>query len=156
LRSVIEKVRAALGHRAAQLSLAQGHFMGVGGDKSDRALYWAQRAGKNGEPLGYLLAANILLTRTLSDDVKAQIFQAYRNAARLDSPAGQRALAWCYDQGIGVPKDPALAFSWLTSAADNGDKESQLELARKFAEGDGAQVDEIKARKYFSMATRQP
>ena len=53
-------------------------------------------------------------------------------AAAADAGMGQaaQALALCYLQGQGVPRDLAEAGSWFKRAAEQGLVESQLHLAR--------------------------
>ena len=119
------------------------------------ALYWARRAARSGEPKAYLLVANILATSGLTSESGRMIFEAFRSAAEAGDADGQQSLAWCYEQGIGVKSDASQALYWLDKAAANGSKMALLALAKRYAEGDGVPVDDIKARIYLALAHRE-
>src|ERR1051326_186057 len=50
--------------------------------------------------------------------------------AQAGDPAAQYLLAHDYKAGSGVPADPAQAKAWLLRAANNGNADAQLELAK--------------------------
>lgn len=55
--------------------------------------------------------------------------QLYCAAARLGHLPAQRRLAWMYANGLGAPRDTALAAAWLEVAAANGDLKARRFLA---------------------------
>jgi TPR repeat protein len=57
-----------------------------------------------------------------------------RAAARGHAPA-QRLLGLAYLAGLGTPADALGARAWLECAAEQGDAEAQLNLARSFGDG---------------------
>ena len=46
----------------------------------------------------------------------AQAAQLYQKAAEQGLKDAQLALADCYEQGLGVPRDPSLAKEWRAKA----------------------------------------
>ena len=149
-----EYLRAIAGNALAQLRIAGKYHLFSSADRkySRPALYWARRAARSGEPVGYLLAANIILCNEPDEESWKQVFEAYRAAANAGSADGQQALAWCYEQGVGVLKNPALGWHWLNVAAANGSREAQLALAKCYAEGDGVGRDDARALFFLELA----
>lgn len=153
LKHALALIRALFGDTRAQISVAYRFYLDIDNPRSlSRALYWAGRAAENGEAAGYLLVANVLTSRAGDDESKKQIFAAYMGAAELGSAEGQQAVAWCFEQGVGVQRNLDLAVSWWKMAANNGSRASQLELARRYAEGDGLPMDMESSLKYMAMS----
>lgn len=59
----------------------------------------------------------------------------YLKAAKQEHPLGQKLLADCYAQGLGVPKDSKQAGQWLKRSAENGYWNAQLELGLWYERG---------------------
>jgi TPR repeat protein len=57
-----------------------------------------------------------------------------------------------YDNGLGVPKDPAQAARWYRKAADQGDATAQSNLAFMYAIGRGVPKDYVQAHMWSNLA----
>ena len=88
---------------------------------------------------------------------KAEVV-GYRKAAERDNAEAQYALGRCYENGAGVPKDPAQAVVWYRKAAEQGFATAQYTLGRCYRYGIGVLKNEKLAREWFckSGITRQP
>jgi TPR repeat protein len=149
---LVEFLRAFAGDARAQLSIAVD-YMAASKDYryGPKALYWARRAGRGGERRGYLLAANIIISNEPAAEGWKQVFEAYWAAAHAGDADGQQGLAWCYEQGMGVYMNLERGWHWLNIAAANGSKSAQLALSRRYADGDGVERDEARARVYREL-----
>src|SRR5436190_11537319 len=148
-----EFLRAVAGDARAQYSIARKYLHSSADRKNDSwALDWALRAGRSGQPSGYLLAAAIIVSNQPNAEGWKKAFEAYRAAADAGNADGQQALAWCYEQGMGVMKDAEREWHWLNIAAANGSKAAQLALSRRYADGDGVERDEARARVFQELA----
>jgi TPR repeat protein len=86
--------------------------------------------------LGRVIADLELPSLVLPDNLKVALW-CYREAAEVYThPRGMHSLAWCYDNGQGVTKDPAQAAVWFQRAADLGDAHSKATLGSLFLYGD--------------------
>jgi TPR repeat protein len=76
-------------------------------------------------------------------------------AARAGQSQAQHMLAWFFDTGWGVSRNPAKAIHWYRLAARQGDRISQLILGEKYANGGGVARDPVAAYMWFARAARQ-
>ena len=60
-----------------------------------------------------------------------------------------------YNEGKGIEKDPRKAFYWFKLAAEQGDEQSQYEIARKYRFGDGVEKDYEEAIKWYKECGRE-
>ena len=67
------------------------------------------------------------------------IFKWYRKAAEQGHAEAQCILGDCYQQGIGVKKDPVEAVKWYRKAADQGNADAQYELYVCYFNGDSVE-----------------
>lgn len=58
-----------------------------------------------------------------------------RKAAEAGDPDAQNTLAIRYDEGDGLPQDPAQAVVWFQKAADNGNPYALFNLAQRYLKG---------------------
>jgi TPR repeat protein len=155
LQKLLLRLKASLGDTKAQLLLASEYYRQVGKPGCDeRALYWARLAANGGEAVACFLVANLLFQRGLNENDQQEIFQAYLQAAELGHPDGEQAVAWCFEQGVGVERDVSSAILWCRRGAASGSKSCQLELARRYSEGDGVPLDTNRAAEYLKLAQR--
>ena len=73
-------------------------------------------------------------------------------AAKLGLPEAQGELARAFHFGIGKKKNLAKGIEWATKAARGGDGDSQFLLGEAFAQGEGVDMDNAEAAKYFELA----
>ena len=83
--------------------------------------------------------------------------EMYLNAATQRDPVGMMRAGFVYAQGIGVPKNYALARSWYQRAAKAGDHLAKNNLIRMEQRGDGGQADLATAvREFQAESTVSP
>jgi TPR repeat protein len=85
-----------------------------------------------------VLLAGILLI-TDSDIIRAR--SLFSEAADLGVPEAKREMGFMLINGIGGPKDPAQANSYLRSAVECGDSYAAYNLAVNYRKGDGVEPD---------------
>ena len=61
--------------------------------------------------------------------------QWYQVAAEQNDSEAQVLLAYCYEVGAGVPKDPRAVVTLMTRAANSGYAEAQVNLALYYSQG---------------------
>jgi TPR repeat protein len=97
----------------------------------------------------------------ISSDPATAAFQRgdYKTAARLlraDALKGdanaQHNLGYMYEQGMGVDRDLAQAFTWYSKSADQGFAASQNDLGAMYADGIGVPQDLVRAYVLFTQA----
>lgn len=82
-------------------------------------------------------------------------FEAYKEGAEKGNMLDQKMLAYCYEQGRGVPKDVVEAVKWYLKAAEQGDSDAQSSLGFCYQDGKGVPKDDIAAAKWFRRAAEQ-
>jgi TPR repeat protein len=75
-----------------------------------------------------------------------------RMAAIKDHPSAQFLLAYCYDTGLGVPKDHKVAAAWYHRSAVRGHMTSQHNLGIFYAKGMGVPKNYVLAYMWFNVA----
>lgn len=79
----------------------------------------------------------------------------WRPLAQRGDPAAQNAIGLLYDNGQGVPQDPATALMWYRRAAKKGNADAQNNLGMLYANGLGVPQDYAKAAMWYRRAARQ-
>ena len=88
-----------------------------------------------------------------SDPAQAMAF--YEKAAARGHAEAQTKLAYCYDQGLGVPQSYAKAHEWYEKAAAQGHAPAQTLLGKLYEYGRGVLVDSAMAREWYGKAAAQ-
>lgn len=105
-------------------SLAQFQLGQYFDDAEDfvRAAQWYQRAAECEYPLTWALCrfGELLEQGQGAPKDQPRAAQMYLKAAKLGDAEGAYRLGRCYEEGIGVDADCALAAAWYQAAADNG------------------------------------
>lgn len=83
-------------------------------------------------------------------DNKEKCFSWCKISAENGYIPAQRALAVFYQAGYGVERDFKMHLKWLTSAAEQGDLDSQYELAEEYYNNPWAERDDVQ----FSLAAK--
>lgn len=81
--------------------------------------------------------------------------QQWESLAQRDNTSAIINLANLYEQGQGVPRDPAKAAEWLRRAAELGDPRGQTQLGMAYEKGLGVPRDLQKAESWFRRAAEQ-
>lgn len=63
-------------------------------------------------------------------------------------------IAWCYENGIHVAADPALAAKWYEKAAERGSAPAMINLGHRLARGEDGPRDERAAFEWYRRAAR--
>ena len=85
-------------------------------------------------------------------DVKPEEIEECRKAAEQGDVSAQYALAGCYSEGKGMPKDDAEAVKWWRKAAQQGDFNSMFFLALSYRDGEGVPKDITLTYKWFNLS----
>jgi|CXWL01.1.fsa_nt_gi TPR repeat protein len=75
--------------------------------------------------------------------------------AKADDVPSQEALAQIYRDGLGVPPDPARAFTWAKRAGELGSARAQYWLGNMYELGLGTTADPAQALMWFQKAAEQ-
>ena len=78
----------------------------------------------------------------------------YLAAAEHGSARGQRLLAHCLEDGIGVDQDHAKAVEWLRTAALQGEAPAQTALAKHYEFGVGTEQDKELTVRWYEKAVQ--
>ena len=79
----------------------------------------------------------------------------YKKAAEQGSLDAATNIALMYDDGIGIPKDPAQAMIWFRQAAEGGDATAQYNLALKYRSGKDVPQDYKESLRWLTAAADQ-
>lgn len=132
---------AKRGHAMALNMIGRCYENGWGADANPTvAVHWYRRSAKAGSDWGmYNLATLLMLGRGAPAD-QVEALALFRQAAALDHAKSINILGGFYEDGLGVPKDLAIARDHYLRAAEGGDFRGQFNHAR-FLGNDG-QVEE--------------
>jgi len=86
-----------------------------------------------------------------SGDVATALAQWKALAQKGDIIAANN-LGYLYDNGVGVPKDPAKAVYWFRKVAEAGGPIGQLNLGNAYLQGRGVDKDLVEAVKWLTLA----
>jgi uncharacterized protein YecT (DUF1311 family) len=78
-----------------------------------------------------------------------------RRASEAGSAGATRILGASYEEGIGVPQDPAAAVTLYRKAASMGDDDALLQLGRTYALGIGVAVSYAQSIEWYTKASRR-
>lgn len=73
-------------------------------------------------------------------------------AASQNSAEAQSKLGYCYEEGIGIPKDTPLAVKWYQKAADQNYPQALVNLGHCFATGKGIPMNKDRAFQLYKEA----
>ena len=78
-----------------------------------------------------------------------------QSAAAQGNPRAMYVLAYMFNNGLGMTRNPNKAQYWFTMSAERGDAYSQYSLGRMYEEGDGVQKNYKKAISWYKLAADQ-
>ncbi len=127
----------------------------VGGDGEAAFQAW-MRAAEAGNPLAMVALGDQSFRTGLDDDLfdegASAAFAAYRTAAGWGSPLAMSKLAWLYDRGYHVERDPAEALSWYMQAAEAGEPTAMRRVGDHFKTGTAVAKDVGTAVRWYEWA----
>lgn len=113
--------------------------------------HWVGRAKDCGHPEALVF----LLERRISEERSQEAFQLMEAGVEKSFPAVKFILADQYDKGgLGLSKDPQLAFRWYYSAAKDGYAKAMAAVAYYFVQGIHGVQDELAARHWYFQAAK--
>lgn len=80
---------------------------------------------------------------------EGRAFELLKKAAATQDPIACKNLGLCFLEGKGVDQNTVSGLFWLMKVAEQGDIESQYEIARIFHEGKNIKLDKKKAIPWF-------
>jgi len=158
---------AEQGNAYAQCELSECYKKGKGVDKNEAlATEWGRRASENfcrrKGPQEIVDTKNIPREHYENGSKKLLAIEWYRRAAEQNYAKAQYMLGVCYEEGIGVDKDEALAADWyrkavenLCKAAEYGNVQVQYMLGICYDDGKGVATDEKLAAEWYRKAAEQ-
>lgn len=121
-----------------------------------------------GLALALLLASSLsiwpatVLAQTIDDGRKAyangdypKAFSIFKSLAEQGSSSAQNDLGTLYENGMGAPKDEALAAEWFRKAGEQGLAVAQFNLGVMYEIGRGIPKDEALAAEWYRKAANQ-
>jgi len=121
---------AAQGYPPAQYRLGALYERGLGTEKDiNRARIWYRRAAENGNVKAMHNLAVLLTGSNNSSPDYSTAAHWFEMAANYDLKDSQFNLAILYENGLGVRKNPAAAYKWVSLSALSGDPEAQKRKA---------------------------
>lgn len=75
--------------------------------------------------------------------------------AERGNPAAQHRLGMIYEEGLGVPQDYTIAFTWYQRAAQQGHAQAQHQIGRIYYYGRNVPQDYIRAYAWLYAAAAQ-
>ena len=117
------------------------------------AVRWYSKAAKQGRPdaqfkLGFYHARG---SGGLKKDMEAAA-NWFQKAAGKDQVGAQYNLAVCYENGLGVPQNNALALGWYRQAADRGETFAQKAVGVHYEKGRAVKQDKIEACAWYLLS----
>jgi len=111
--------------------------------------YWVGRAIDCGHPEALVL----LLERRIAEGRTSEALQLMESGVDKSFPAVKFILAEQYDKaGLGLVKDPQMAFRWYYSAAKDGYAKAMSAVAYYFVQGIHGVQDDLAARHWYYQA----
>jgi uncharacterized protein len=106
---------------------------------------WFAPAPNAGDPQGETFLAHLMASRDQISSSNGTSYWKARHAAQLGDIEAQLTLAQMYTDGVGTPRDDALAVRWFQAAADRGSAVGAMFLASAYADGRGVRQDYAQA-----------
>ena len=138
-------------------------YTGVAGRVDDaRARSLLESAAATGDPLARMWVARCLSRGRMgfpadADRARAMASPLIASVRRLADEGVAEAvflMGTAYDEGLGLPEDPATAVTWFRRAADEGHVLAQHNLGNAHAAGRGVEKDEATAVAWWLKAAR--
>jgi len=146
---------ADLGDAEAMTDLANMWRNGEGGPKDrGEAVRWFRAAAERKYPYGQFMVGWMLMYDAETPDY-GEARRWYEIAAATGSEGAMREMGFLYENGRGVAKDLALAFTWTEKAARKGNAAAQSHLGWMLLYGEGVERDPEEAATWFRLAAKQ-
>lgn len=128
------RAKAEQGDAWAQLNLGAAYDNGMGTKRDvDKAIYWYQKAAKQGLAEAQFNLAHILVDEDISATAAAEWMA---KAAAQGMPDAEYLMGVIYTEGIGVAPDEGEARRWLKRAIDHGNGDAPGYLKEHYSGGE--------------------
>lgn len=141
-------LRAEEGDVEAQFQVASYFLEGGSQAEQEEAERYLDMAVEQGKPEACLLLAK----RRLSANKPEQAVKLLNNAAECGLWEAAQLLGDCCSQGLGTDRNVEAAEHWYVQAAERGSGELRLQLALRYAKGDGVPQSRGKAYNWVKKA----
>lgn len=140
---------------------AIGWYTGTAGKVDDpRARQLIEASANDGDVLGRMWLARACSRGRMGlprDEARAKamaaiVIDAVRRQADRGSAEAQFLVGTAFDEGLGVPEDPAAAIEWFRKAAAQDHTLAQHNLGNAFAGGRGVPIDAAEAVRWWRLA----
>ena len=91
----------------------------------------------------------------LAQNHREQAVEYLTRSAELGDVRAQLALGQAYEDGSGIPRNPASAAEWYAKAAEQGDATAQYKMAQLLSAGAGVPRDMKRALDYLKAAAEK-
>ena len=144
---------AALGSVAAMNNIGAAYENGIWAQKDrQKAVEWWSRAAERGE-CNASTSMYYLLRKDSDDFDPSKAYRSCAITAESGHPAALNNLGSCYENGIGVARNPEKAFSFYSQAYSlSHDSKIVTNLARCYTHGIGTKQDVMKGVQLFNEA----
>jgi TPR repeat protein len=157
---------AEKGDVIAQMKVADLYFAGTGTEKNiDESVHWYHKAAQQANPqafswlMGQAYKGNQVAAKVIHDmQNEGNIFLAHwvlESAKQSNAPNAQYAVAWMYDTGKGLIKDPHQARIWYEKAAKQNNVLAIKALGNQHYFGEIEQSSNAKATEYLTYAAEK-
>lgn len=121
------KKSAVLGNDVAQDHVGQAYGLGVV-YKKDRYLsdHWLHKSIMQGNADAEMHWVFFHLMPHMTEEQNKQVFYLSKDAAEKGNTMGMNAVAYLYLNGVGTPKNPVLAYKWVSISVLSGMKEADI------------------------------
>ena len=93
-------------------------------------------------------------SRLIEEKHYSEGYQSFKKLADKGCPYSQCLVGLMHKNGVGVKKDPKLAFAYFEKSAHQGFADGQRWLGEMYLKGEGTPVDRAKALEWFEKAAR--
>jgi TPR repeat protein len=101
------------------------------------------------------LGAACMATSGKNPERVAESISWIEKAAAAGNTEAMNTLSYCYGNGVGVSKDPALEIQWLSKSADHNDENALVTLGFRYETGVGVESNITKATELYRRAANR-
>lgn len=125
------------------LTAARAHLARLG-VRADKPPVGRTRSSEDASMLEFQQAQRILLGRGVA--AAAQAAELLRRSAEQRNPLAEYNLGYCYEHGLGVPRDPVQAYAWYRRAAAHSGDGALQSLAMAGVRSLGSRLTQAQVR----------
>lgn len=153
-RELAQRMRDQIGLKTVSVYyLGRVLFEGIGGPKEiEAAMQLYREAAAAGEPMGMLMAGNVMLATPRTPGDREQGRKLIEDAARAGLPYAYDRAGEIWARGEGGPQDDSQAAAWYSRGATLGSAVSMREWGRALLLGRGTAKDTVQGLAWLERA----